>query len=73
MYWVFLVSLLNSKRLPRDRLEEIIDDVTSKYGVDYSDISHSIIRSKATRSNNIIVTRMQDGHISSMAKSMIGV
>ena len=61
-------SLLCGKILHRGRLKEIIDDVTSKYGVDSSDISHSIIRSKATRSNNIIVTRMQDGHISPMAK-----
>ena len=52
----------------KGHLEEIIDTITSKYGVDSSDISHSIIRSKVTRSNNIIVTRMQDGYISPMAK-----
>ena len=55
-------------RLLRGHLEESVDDVTSKHGLYSSDISHSTIRRKTTRSNNVIVTRMQGGHISSMAK-----
>ena len=61
-------SLPCVKRLPSGRLEEIIGDVTSKHGLDSSDICHSIIRRRETRSNNVIVTRMQCGHISSMVK-----
>ena len=61
---LFLKYLSCGKRLPRCRLEEIIDDLTSKYGIDSSDANHSTIRSRATRSNNVSVYRMQSGHIS---------
>ena len=49
-------------------MEEIIDDVTSKYGIGSSNISHSTIRNRATRSNNVIVSRMQGSYISPIVK-----
>ena len=67
-YWVFLMSLINGKGLPRDRLEEIIDDVTSKHGIDAPYVSHSTLRSRENRSNNVIVSRMQGGHTSPIVK-----
>ena len=36
------------KRLYKDCLEEIIDDITSKHGLDSSDIYHSTIRRRKT-------------------------
>lgn len=67
-YFLEKRSLPYGKRLPRGRLEEIIDDVTSKHGLDSSDIYHSTIRSRISWSNNVIVTWMQGGHILLMAK-----
>ena len=46
------------KILPRDCLKKIIDNVTSKYGIDSSNISHNTVRSRTIRSNNIIVSRI---------------
>ena len=51
------------KRLPRGRLNENIEEFTSKYGLETSDISSFTIRKRETRYNNIIVTRMHSGHI----------
>ena len=56
------------KRLPRGRLNEIIEEFTSKYGLETSDVSSFTIRKRETRSNNVIVHRMHGGHISPMAK-----
>ena len=61
-------SLPYSKRLPRSPLNEIIESVTSKYGLDSFDICSFTIRKRATRSNNVIVHRMHGGHISLMTK-----
>ena len=61
-------SLPYGKRLPRGRLNEIIESVTSKYGLDSSDVCPITIRQRATRSDDAIVNRMHDGHISPMAK-----
>ena len=49
-------------------MEETIDDITSKHGIDSSNVSHSMIKSSATRSNNVIVSRIQGGRISPMVK-----
>ena len=49
-------------------MEETIDDITSKHGIDSSDVSHSTIRSKTNLSNDLIVSRIQGGHISPMVK-----
>ena len=67
-YGVEKGSLPHSKRLPRSRLNEIIEGVTSKYGLDSSDVCSITIRKRETRSNNVIVHRMHGGHISPMAK-----
>ena len=46
----------------------IIEDVTSKYGLDSSSVSSITIRKREARFYNIIVHRMHGGHISPMAK-----
>ena len=56
------------KKLPKGRLNEIIEGVTSKYGLDSSDVCSITIRKRETRSNNVIVHRMHGGHISPMIK-----
>ena len=48
-------SLYYGKRLTKGRLIEIIEGVTSKYGLDSSDVCSITTRKRATRSNNIIV------------------
>ena len=42
-------------------LEEILDDVSFKNDLDSSNVSHSIIRRKETRSNDMILNRIQVG------------
>ena len=59
-------SLSYGYRLPKSCLEEIINNVTSKHGIDVSSVCYSIIRSRANQFNNIIVSRMQGGYISPM-------
>ena len=61
-------SLPYGKRLPRDRLNQIIEGVTSKYGLDSSNVCSITIRKGVTRSDKIIVHRMHGGHISPIAK-----
>ena len=61
-------SLPYGKRLPRDRLNKIIEGVTSKYGLDSSNVCSITIGKGVTRSDNVIVNRMHGGHISLMAK-----
>ena len=46
----------------------IIEDVTSKYGLDSSSVYSITIRKREARFNNVIVHRMHGGHISLMAK-----
>ena len=67
-YTVEKRSLPYSKTLPRGRLNEIIEEFTSKYGLDISDVCSTTIRRRETRCNDVIVTRMYGGHILSMAK-----
>ena len=54
--------------MSRDHLKEIIEDVTSKYGLDSSDVCSITIRKRETRSDNVIVHRMHGGHILPMVK-----
>ena len=49
-------------------MNEIIEEFTSKYGLETSDVSSFTIRKKETRYNDIIVTRIHGGHISPMIK-----
>ena len=49
-------------------MNEIIEVITSKYGLDSSDVCPITISQKETRSNDVIVNRMYGGHISPMAK-----
>ena len=57
-----------SKRLPRGRLKEIIEGVTSKCGFNSSDVCSVMIRKRETQSDNEIVHRRHGGHISPMTK-----
>ena len=59
-------SLPYGKRLPRGRLNEIIESVTSKYGLDSSDVCPITIRQRETRSDDVIVNQMHGGHVSPM-------
>ena len=61
-------ALPNGKRLPRGYLNEIIEEFTSKYGLDTSDVCSNTIRRRETRCNDEIVIRMHGNHISPMAK-----
>ena len=54
--------------MPSGRLNEITEGVTSKYGLDSSDVCSITIRKRETRSNNAIAHRIYGGHISPMAK-----
>ena len=45
-------SLPCGKILPRGRLKEIIDDITSKCGVDSSDVNHNTISIREIRFNS---------------------
>ena len=48
-------ALPYGKRLPRGRLNGIIEDVTSKYGLDSSSVCSNTIRRRETRYNNVNV------------------
>ena len=48
-------SITYGKRLPRCRLREIIHDITSKYGLNSSNVYSITIRKRETRSGDIIV------------------
>ena len=67
-YTVEKRSLSYGKRLHRGQLKEIVECLTSKYGLDSSDVHSVMIRKRETRSDKIIVHRMHGGHISPMAK-----
>ena len=56
------------ERLPRGHLKEIIEGVTSKYGVGSSDACSVTIRKRGTRFDNVILHQIHGGHSSSMAK-----
>ena len=45
-------------------MNEIIEGVTSKYGLESSDVCSFTIKKRVTRSNFIIVHKMRGGHIS---------
>ena len=47
-------------------MNEIIEGVTSKYGLDSSDVCPITIRQRATRSDDVIVNQMHGGHVSPM-------
>ena len=49
-------------------MNEIIEGVTSKYGLDSSSVCSNTIRRRETRYNNVTVHRMNGGHISPMIK-----
>ena len=59
-------SLPYDKILPRGCFNEIIEGITSKYGLYSSNVYHITIRQRATRSDDKIVYRMHGGHISPM-------
>ena len=67
-YTVEKRSLSYGKRLHRGQLKEIVECLTSKYGLDSSDVHSVMIRKRETRSDKIIVHRMHGGHISPIAK-----
>ena len=48
-------SITCGKRLPRCRLGEIIHDITSKYGLNSTNVYSIAIRKRETRSGDIIV------------------
>ena len=54
-YTVEKRALSYGKRLHRCRLNEIIEGVTSKYGLDSSDVYSITIRKRETQSDNVIV------------------
>ena len=56
------------KMLPRGRLNEIIEDFTSKHGLETSDVSSFTIRKRETQYNDTIVTRLRGGHILPITK-----
>ena len=56
------------KRLPRGHLKEVIEGVTSKYGVGSSDTCSVTIRKWGARFDNVILHGIHGGHSSSMAK-----
>ena len=61
-------TLPYGKRLPRCRLNGIIEDITSKYGLNSSSVCSITIRKREARFSNVIVHRMNGGHISPMTK-----
>ena len=49
-------------------MNEIIEGVTSNYGLESSNVCSFTIKNRATRSNNVIAHRMHGGHISPVTK-----
>ena len=61
-------SLFCRKRLHKSRLGETVDDITSKYGLDSSNVCSGMIRKRETQSDNMNVSRLRSVHISSIWK-----
>ena len=72
-YTVERRSLPYGKRLPRDRLNEVTESITSKYDLYSSDICSITIRKRVTRSDNIIVHPMYGGHVAKVEDKPVGL